>query len=122
MMRNPIYKGELTNGHTHQFSEYVIIEPSVWARVQSKATATPGRKDAGRWAVLGGMLFCGGCDHRMTPRKNGKFLYYVGQNTKCVERAGITPGEGEPLVAEAADDYFAEFISPAGPGGGRGPE
>jgi DNA invertase Pin-like site-specific DNA recombinase len=157
MLRNPIYKGELRNGHVHQFPEYVIIEPSVWHKVNRDGgrpsdvapkqarwryhydvktgiareeikrerrhrPAVGGRKDAGEWAVLGGLLFCGGCGHRMTPHyslnhSKKAYRYYVCQNVgQCEERARIAPGEIEPLVVEAAYDHFAEFISQAGIG------
>jgi site-specific DNA recombinase len=124
MMGNPIYKGELRNGHVHQFPEYLIVPPSIWARVNKRADA-PGRKDGGAWAVLGGLMFCGGCGYRMAPSHTTRGrgpeakvyrAYECRAHGQCDEKARINQDEIESLVAETAYERFADLIARDGIG------
>lgn len=150
MFQNPIYKGQLKNGHTHYFPEYAVIEPSVWDRVNPNGprvdrerrarwtytydvkqgiirteiererrpgSKAGGRQDAGEWAVLGGLLKCGCCGHRMKPHTSKPgHSYYICGYLHCTERARIRPDEIEPLVTDAAFAYFAAYVEQQGLG------
>ena len=152
MMSNPIYKGELRNGHVHHFPEYVIVPPSLFDKVnpvpvrgkrgvrgprwtfhydlqkgivrtevkreRAAGTGKGGRQDGGEWAVLGGIIFCGNCGKRMTPRwAHGSYRYYVCQNKPaCTSRATVNAAQVEPLVRSAAFDYLAEWYAIEGIG------
>jgi hypothetical protein len=161
MMANPIYMGQLKNGHVHVFPEYVIVPPSIWRKVNPNGTratqasrpkftytydvrkgiertkieyerseaqkSKKGREDAGTWAILGGLVFCGGCGLRMTPKTEAKinaagdlvtYHSYVCNKPKtlCKEKASISATDIEPHVIPAAVGYFAQAISLVGLG------
>ncbi len=131
MLRNPIYKGVLSNGHERVFPEYAIVSPRTWQEAHSvtlpDSPARTGRQDAGDWAILGGLVKCAGCDHRMTPNSDKRKLagggfkehriYVCKGQSGCKMKARANAGELESLVIEAAYSYFAEAVKQMGGAG-----
>jgi len=131
MLRNPIYKGVLTNRHEHVFPAYAIVPPGTWQDAQTvtlpNSPAKTGRQDAGDWAVLGGLVKCAGCDHRMTPNSDKRKLadggfkehriYVCKGQSGCKMKARANAGELEALVIESTYAYFAEAVKQMGGAG-----
>jgi DNA invertase Pin-like site-specific DNA recombinase len=117
LVENPIYKGELTNGHTHYFPEYAIVTPSEWDAAQPTKDSPGARRDHGKWAVLGGLVFCEGCGHRMSPTRDARgFSYYRCQYRACGAKARAVAGELDAFVIPAALDELARRVSERGIG------
>jgi DNA invertase Pin-like site-specific DNA recombinase len=117
LVENPIYKGELTNGHTHYFPEYAIVTPSEWDAAQPTKDSPGARRDHGKWAVLGGLVFCEGCGHRMSPTRDARgFSYYRCQLRHCTAKARAVAGELDAFVIPAALDELARRVSERGIG------
>jgi DNA invertase Pin-like site-specific DNA recombinase len=96
LVANPVYRGQ--NGLYH-FEEYEVVPADVWAAAQSKPNprgedgklARNGRQDGGK-RLLGGLIFCGSCGHRMAPtgnrKRNGeRYFYYQCKHRACDARA-----------------------------------
>jgi site-specific DNA recombinase len=115
LIGNPIYKGSLQNGIEHHFPKYAIVTPSEWQRAQPDREDPGARRDHGKWAVLGGMVFCAGCGGRMTPNRttrNGKtYSYYKCPNRTCSEKAYAPAEELEALVVESALATFEQIVA-----------
>lgn len=123
LLSNPIYKGTLKNGHAHHFPEYAVVTPSLWETVQTRRSERPGRKDAGSWALLGGLVFCAGCGHRLAPTssmtRGKRYRYMQCKSIKCDARATVAADEVEPWVLAEAADYFEAAVEAGGVGTGR---
>jgi DNA invertase Pin-like site-specific DNA recombinase len=131
MLRNPIYKGLITNGHEHVFAEYAVVSPSTWADAQASIAPVPdtkaangGRQHAGDWALLGGLVKCAACGKRMAPNSttstNGTVhREYACKRTDCDAKARAKVAELEAYVIEEAYAYFAQAVEANG-GAGHG--
>jgi hypothetical protein len=112
MIGHEIYKGSVRNGVTHHFPEYAVVTPSEWDRAQPVGTAP--RRDPGKYNLLGALVFCSGCGHRMSPsqtvRAGRTYRYLKCQNRSCSGRARADYGELETLVVESAVSAFEEIV------------
>lgn len=117
LIGNPIYKGTLKNGHEHHFPAYAIVTPSEWEAAQPAPPSGPsgGRKDRGKWAILGGLLTCQACGSILTPNgeyRHEKFYgYYVCKQRGCTEHARVNADEIHALVCDAAVEHFAYIVA-----------
>jgi Recombinase zinc beta ribbon domain/Recombinase len=106
LVANPVYRGQ--NG-PYQFEQYEMVPADVWAAAQAQPNpraadgtlARNGRQDGGR-RLLGGLIFCGSCGHRMAPTGNSKpngerYFYYQCKQRACDARA-YCPVEVEQQV------------------------
>ncbi len=134
LLRNAIYKGTITNGHEHVFAEYAVVSPGVWEaaqageRAEDAAPKTAGRRDAGDWALLGGLVKCGGCGKRVAPNSNRRKLVdggftdhreYACKRTDCDAKGRANAEELEAYALEEAYAYFAAAVEANG-GAGHG--
>lgn len=114
LLSHPVFKGTLKNGHEHHVPEYAVVTPSLWEKVQTRRSERPGRKDAGGWALLGGLVFCADCGRRMAPtsttRDGKRYRYYQCRHLPCPAKATVAADDVEAYVLEQAASYFEAAV------------
>jgi putative DNA-invertase from lambdoid prophage Rac len=106
LIANPIYRGD--NGRYH-FEEYEVVPAEVWAAARPKPNPRGadgklernGRQDGGK-RLLGGLIFCSACGHRMAPTRttsHGKTHHYFQcKHSTCEAQAYANAGKIEALA------------------------
>jgi DNA invertase Pin-like site-specific DNA recombinase len=124
LIANPIYRGD--NG-PHHFKEYEVVPADVWAAAQSRPNPRNeagklernGRQDGGR-RLLGGLIFCGSCGHRMAPtattKPNGtRYTYYQCKERTCGAKARAVAAEVETYAVRNFFRWVAHRPIPHAP-------
>jgi DNA invertase Pin-like site-specific DNA recombinase len=124
LVGNRIYKGE--HG-PHHFEAYQVVPADVWAAAQSRPNPRNeegklernGRQDGGR-RLLGGLIFCGSCGHRMAPtdttKPNGtRYTYYQCKERTCGAKARAVAGEVETYAVRNFFRWVAHRPIPHAP-------
>jgi DNA invertase Pin-like site-specific DNA recombinase len=135
LLANPAYLGTIRNGGVRKIDEYGdayetpiiersdahqhLVDGATWEIVNARRETRP-RRENKEPALLGGLLVCAGCGHRMVRdfvSRGGKRtpFYRCRNDGACSDRASITHARIEPWVRGRALSHLPSLEQRAAP-------
>lgn len=86
-----------------------VLEPDTWETVKALLEAQPGRQAAVRVAVLGGLILCGNCGHRLITSRGTSRGGSARRTYRCPNRPGMRGCGKVTAVAEPIEELIEDY-------------